>query len=178
MNIFFLDENPFKAAEMLCDKHLSKMQLEQSQLLCTAVHKLSLAKVYEASGKKLYKKTHANHPSAVWTRASLGNLMWLRDYCIGMDCEWQTRNHLEHASHKVSCDAVNFLILSSGLTESEQLLTEVPLCMPDEIRPCSHLPLSQAVEYYRKYYLLHKAYMAKWPAGRHPYWWVAKEVML
>jgi hypothetical protein len=39
MNIFFLDKNPQKAAEYLCDKHVPKMLLESSQMLCTAVQR-------------------------------------------------------------------------------------------------------------------------------------------
>ena len=36
MNIFFLDENPQKAAQSLCDKHVVKMVLETAQMCSTA----------------------------------------------------------------------------------------------------------------------------------------------
>ena len=36
MNIFYLDKDPVKAAEMSCDKHVVKMILESAQMLCTA----------------------------------------------------------------------------------------------------------------------------------------------
>lgn len=39
MNIFVLDQDPVKAAEYLCDRHIIKMLLESTQLLCT-VHRL------------------------------------------------------------------------------------------------------------------------------------------
>ena len=35
MNIFYLHENPVTAAEMSCDKHVTKMILESAQLLST-----------------------------------------------------------------------------------------------------------------------------------------------
>jgi len=38
MNIFYLDRNPYKAAEKHYNKHVVKMVLEAAQLLCTAHH--------------------------------------------------------------------------------------------------------------------------------------------
>ena len=36
MNVFFLDTRPDTAAEMHCDKHVTKMIIEYGQLLSTA----------------------------------------------------------------------------------------------------------------------------------------------
>ena len=36
MNIFYLDKDPKRCAEMHCDKHVVKMSLEYAQLLSTA----------------------------------------------------------------------------------------------------------------------------------------------
>ena len=36
MNIFYVDRDPVKAAQMMCDKHIVKMILESAQMLCTA----------------------------------------------------------------------------------------------------------------------------------------------
>ncbi len=33
MNIFVLDENPIRAAEMMCDKHIPKMVVESAQMM-------------------------------------------------------------------------------------------------------------------------------------------------
>ena len=33
MNIFFLDKDPVKAAQMQCDKHVVKMVLETAQMV-------------------------------------------------------------------------------------------------------------------------------------------------
>ena len=35
MNIFVIDHDPVKAAEMQCDKHVVKMIVESAQILCT-----------------------------------------------------------------------------------------------------------------------------------------------
>ena len=49
MNIFFLDDNPQKAARMLFDKHVNKMLLESAQMLFTAVRRHG----YDGGGYKL-----------------------------------------------------------------------------------------------------------------------------
>ena len=40
MNIFCLDEDPIKAVQMMCDKHIVKMILESAQLMSTAHREL------------------------------------------------------------------------------------------------------------------------------------------
>ena len=39
MNIFVLDENPIRAAEMMCDKHIPKMVVESAQMMASAVRR-------------------------------------------------------------------------------------------------------------------------------------------
>ena len=39
MNIFILDKNPIKAAQLQCDKHVVKMIVESGQMLST-VHRM------------------------------------------------------------------------------------------------------------------------------------------
>ena len=38
MNIFYLNRDPYKAAEIQYNKHVVKMILESAQMLCTAHH--------------------------------------------------------------------------------------------------------------------------------------------
>ena len=38
MNIFYLDRDPVKAAQIQYNKHVVKMILESAQMLCTAHH--------------------------------------------------------------------------------------------------------------------------------------------
>ena len=80
MNIFYLDPDPKTCAQMHCDKHVTKMIIEYSQLMSTA-HRVIDGEEYidNSSGRKikrwklsdiredvLYKATHINHPSAIW----------------------------------------------------------------------------------------------------------------
>ena len=69
MNIFAVDECPLIAASQLCDKHVVKMVLETAQLASTTFHTRGL--------DAPYRKTHENHPSAVWARTSRQNFEWM-----------------------------------------------------------------------------------------------------
>ena len=62
MNIFYLDKDPVKAAQVQYNKHVVKMILESAQMLCTAHH------VYGDPDSVPYKQAHLNHPSTIWTR--------------------------------------------------------------------------------------------------------------
>ena len=67
MNIFNLDENFIISAEFHNDKHCCKMIVELAQLLCCAHHSIN------NTFPNIYKKTHFNHPCAVWVRECVEN---------------------------------------------------------------------------------------------------------
>lgn len=69
MNIFATDPCPRLSALALDDLRANKMVVETAQLMCTAIAL--------SGGTTPYRPTHANHPCAVWARASLSNYMWL-----------------------------------------------------------------------------------------------------
>ena len=75
MNIFFLHILPQICAEMHIDKHVVKMILETTQLLCSAHYMANEnnTPIYTPC----YKLTHKNHPSSIWTRESKENYKWL-----------------------------------------------------------------------------------------------------
>ena len=52
MNIFYLDRDPRRAAEMMHDKHVVKMVLETAQILSTVCHR------YGVRHPGLYRPTH------------------------------------------------------------------------------------------------------------------------
>ncbi|MEK9955017.1 MAG: hypothetical protein VW577_06375, partial [Pelagibacteraceae bacterium] len=56
------------------------MILEYAQLLSTAHHVLD----GEDAPEGIYKKTHVNHPSAVWARQNRDNYLWL--YVLFIEC--------------------------------------------------------------------------------------------
>ena len=144
MNIFFLHVDPRIAAEYHCDKHVVKMILETAQLLYTACWILDPDNI----PPNAYKKTHANHPCAIWVRESLSNYKWLVEMGLWLCNEYRFR-YGEHKTHKTE---PHLLWLQSnpprGLTEKG--ITEIRLAMPVEYK------LPNPIQSYRKYYIIAK----------------------
>jgi len=123
MNIFVLDENPAKAAEYHCNKHVVKMILESTQML-SAVHWLHLEKrmiggISTAKSKipkrvrdrkeliiksvkkdeiPPYSMTHIRHPCTVWSCFTYGNYMWLLELAQALSNEYTKRYKKIHKS--------------------------------------------------------------------------------
>ena len=137
MKIFLLDFDARRAAEAHCDKHVVKMILETAQLLYSA-HWSHPRLILPQNA---YKKTHANHPCAVWTRESLSNYRWLCELGLALCAEFtfrygkihKTQAHLEWlAAHPPA-------LPDPGITEIRQAMP------PEYKRP-------NPVEAYRAYY--------------------------
>ena len=117
MNIFYLDDDPIQCAKYHVDKHIVKMITEYCQLLSTA-HRLLDGMLYYATSKNgrkikrwslpddrenvLFKATHVNHPSNVWTRESLSNYMMLFKLYIACIAEYKYRYGKIHGSSRPS----------------------------------------------------------------------------
>ena len=157
MNIFFLHMNARICAQMHLDKHVIKMILETTQLLCSAVH---MTNSYEPC----YKLTHKNHPSAIWTRESLDNYLWLCDLGLELCQEYTYRYGKIHKceSHLISLKARPADLPQIGFTTPR-------LAMPDSYKQYD------TVTAYRYYYLYDKTDILSWKgkvAGREPPEWV------
>jgi hypothetical protein len=148
MNIFVLDLDPVNAARYQCDRHVVKMVLESAQLLCSA---------HESAP---YKRTHYNHPSAVWTRSSLSNYKWLLSHAYGLAAEYTKRYDKEHKCVEVLnwCRDNDPGIPDLGLTPFAQ-------AMPDQYKN------SDPVVAYRIYYIKEKYKIAKWKHNNAPAWY-------
>lgn len=156
MNIFVLDETPQLCAKYHADAHVVKMILETAQLLCSAVQLVS------EPDSSLYKITHQNHPSAIWTRASLENFLWLTELGLYLGEEYTFRYGKTHKSID--------MILKSFEHRGVQNLPDIPMtpfavAMPDELKT------SDAVESYRNYYQTEKRHLAKWTKRGTPHWY-------
>ena len=164
MNIFFLHLDPKTCAQMHVNKHVVKMILESTQLLCTA-HHLSPNKM---GYKPPYKLTHKNHPSALWTRESVSNYKWLcklgKELCI----EYKYRYNKEHKSEKYIDELMNNVpdIEDIGFTQPRQ-------AMPDMYKD-----LNDSLEAYRQYYFFEKTDLHEWKNREKPYWIVDMENMV
>lgn len=149
MNIFVLNECPEVAASMMCDKHVIKMILETSQLLSTAHHILDGANAIQG----IYKKTHHNHPSAVWVRKSSENYIWTLRHLNAL-CEHYTRRYRN--VHKTESSGISTLLASLPKNIPEGSLTRFAMAMPDVYKT------SCPVESYLNYYVYDKTRMLEW----------------
>jgi len=155
MNIFFLDEQPSKAAEYHCDKHVVKMILETAQIVST---------VYERYGKHhdgLLKPCFRNHPCTLWAGNSRQNLQWLVSLGIELNKQYMQRYKREHKYLEM------FLELGSLKHEfmPDNGFTKPALAMPPECQ------MVDAVESYRLYYMTNKRHIVSWKNGT-PSWYI------
>ena len=139
MNIFYLDKDPVKAAQVQYNKHVVKMILESAQMLCTAHHCYGDKDQVE---NVPYKQAHLNHPSTVWTRRSKSTYMWLYNHMMALGDEYTKRYGKKHLSI-TKCEHLRCYPMDIPHEPFEQ----PPQCMPDEYKdPCS-------VQAYWNYYI-------------------------
>ena len=176
MNIFYLDKNYQKNAEYHLDKHIVKMPIEYAQLLSTA-HRLLDGSVYLGKTKKnrnikrwflddnreynLYKASHVNHPSAIWTRSTSGNYMMMYTIYWYVCKEYEYRYGRVHGSFTLSNTLSK---LPKNIIHDKQF--DIPQCMPEycKMPKCS-------ISAYRNYYKKEKNSFAKWKNREVPFWY-------
>jgi len=186
MNIFALDDSPELSAQMMCDKHISKMIVESAQMLSTAHRMLDgqETRKQSRSGKRwvryfnlpvadedlIYKAVHFNHPCTVWCRQNDSNYTWLYDHMMYLGIEYTKRYGKTHSTIE---------LLGERLCEPPKnikygLRTPFALAMPDEYKS------KDAQHSYRIFYKNEKTF-AKWERGvSEPHWWknISKKVEL
>jgi hypothetical protein len=170
MNIFYLDKNPQRCAQMHVDKHCVKMILEYAQLLSTAHRVLDgvLTVGLSQSGRKqqryilsderqqmLYSATHINHPSAVWVRQSNANYMWLAELLEECCREYSYRYG---KIHKVESSGLMQILKNVfPINISDKPFTEPTPAMPDECK----VP-GDSIQSYHNYYWSNKKHLWSW----------------
>ena len=166
MNIFFLDTDTKQCAKYHCDKHVVKMILEYCQLLSTAHRVLDEGELDEWMDETLYKKTHVNHPSAVWVRQNARNYQYVFDLLFSLSTEYKQRYGKPHASWQKLRFALCTYPRNISLTNIKEPLdlNAAPQCMPDEYKD------DNTVQAYRNYYNGGKYQIAKWKNTVTPEW--------
>lgn len=142
MNIFFVDYDPCKAAQALCNKHVIKQVLESAQMLSTAQHVMGYG--MDSSESDFYSKTHMNHLCNKWIRESYQNYKWLLTHAISLCTEYTFRYNKQHKSSIVIFAACNFPL---GFDYTNHVLTPPAQAMPDEYKD------TDPVKAYRRYYI-------------------------
>ena len=114
MNLFILDKDPIKAAQLQCDKHVVKMIVESAQMLSTAHRMLdgvqsrrksqsgkTMSKYWELPDDReavLYKAVHMGHPCTVWTMQNDNNYRWHFEHFSALCKEYTYRYDKIHAT--------------------------------------------------------------------------------
>jgi len=137
MNIFYLSPNVKECARLHCDKHVVKMILECAQLLSSAHHVLE-----SPIADQVYKKTHMNHPSAVWVRESETHYQYVYQLMLALGEEYTNRYGKTHLTITKMKDVLRKLPPKIPLAGWHV----PPQCMPDE---CKH---KDTVVAYMAYY--------------------------
>jgi hypothetical protein len=155
LNIFILDNDPYVCAEYMFDKHISKMLVEQIQILSTNL------RLKGCDDPRLYKITHQNHPCCKWARESSDNFDWVIQHSWGLYDEYRLRygDKLHKSGELIK------IIENYGFHFINKGLTPFALAMPDEYKT------NDPVQSYRQYYQS-KSSIAKWEKGREkPEWY-------
>lgn len=164
MNVFAVDDNPYVAAEYMCDKHINKMMIESCQILSCVIDTrsgdMSLSKTLELPQ---YPKAHAKHPCTLWAMASTQNAQWLIKHLHGLEQQFKIR--FPRSEHKLNGIFKIYTLQLEKCTFPEQKRTPFAQAMPDQYRV-----EGDAVAAYRMYYLMDKSF-AVWKRTETPHWY-------
>jgi len=182
MNIFYLDEDPVVAAQLMCNKHISKMIVETAQMLSTCHRMLDgqYSKRSSVSGKRMvpyyelpdwredvmYKAVHFNHPCNVWIRETTSNYDWLYNHFLGLGKEYEERYGRTH-------DTITKLkkpLWNKPNNIRQDKLTPPALAMTD--RPECIIPGNPVKSYQNFYITKQERFKMVWPEGKEPKWFV------
>ena len=181
MNIFALHESPEVSAEMACDKHVVKMILESTQLLCTAHRVLDGVEYTDLTknGRKikrwrldddvkenlLYKAGWLKHPSTVWLMQSAFNYNWLYRHMMALNNEYKLRYN--HTKDHMCVEKLGILLSIPPKNSPLNVMgTDATPAMPEECK----VP-GDSVASYRKYYIMKKHRFATWKNKLPPKWY-------
>ena len=152
MNIFYLDKIPKQCARYHNDKHVVKMVLETTQLLC-GVH-------WFMGGTAPYKQTHINHPCSIWARTNKENYNWLCYLGIELCFEYKRRYQKVHKCY----DIIIWCFHNPPKLPNGNFF-DPPMAMPNEYKIVNDTVLS-----YRNYYMKEKHSFSTWKNTDTPDW--------
>lgn len=156
MNLFILHTDNKVNAMHHADKHVVKMPIEATQLLCTVMREW-------CDIDYGYKSTYVSHPVTRWVGASFLNFAWTIDYANQLLLEYEYRFDRVHATMEVL----------QGVTDH---WAQVSRCLPSGDKTPHHLAVSPELKHlepvlaYRAYYLKTKTRLFKWTKREVPSW--------
>tara|TARA_R110001592_G_scaffold138248_1_gene357042 strand:+ start:5563 stop:6117 length:555 start_codon:yes stop_codon:yes gene_type:complete len=182
MNIFVLDNDPVKAARMVCDSHASKMCVEGIQMLVSALlnngapaDKMPLTKTTGRPHKGGYK----NHPATKWASENLSNWVWLLSHTQELCSEFTRRFGGKHFAETQLNALFGACAWEDYIPDAEEKTPFARCLNQSQGRNLDLLDTDNytAVEAYREFYRRDKVSIAKWEKGTPaPDWWYSEEV--
>lgn len=176
LNIFYVSDDPIQAARWMVDRHVVKMILESAQLLSTA-HRFidgreTMGKSRNGRNAKrwvlddarddvIYQATHINHPSAIWTRQSVGNYNWLVEHFFALGEEYTYRYGKTHKCF----GELSYQLQSPPKNLTNYDMTKMLCAMANE-----YVISEDPVTNYRNYYVRGKAHLHSWKNRTPPEW--------
>tara|TARA_A100001234_G_scaffold221098_1_gene235848 strand:+ start:920 stop:1459 length:540 start_codon:yes stop_codon:yes gene_type:complete len=169
MNIFFLSLVPQEIAELSCDQHVIKIQLEIAQMLYTAWYYANQEQYvrehapYTKNGSQRgYKPAHKKHPMTMWISSSPRNYMFACDIGLALSKEYTKRYGKIH-----TCEEHLRWLKDNVPPHFDEHISDtayysvqgIPECMP----AAYHCP--DVIDAYRKYYINDKASFARYKTG-------------
>jgi len=166
MNIFFLSLIPKEIANMSCDQHVVKIQLEICQMLYTAwyfsneeefVH--ARAPVTKDGNRRGYRPAHQKHPMTMWVASSLENYMYACKIGIALTLEYTRRYGKTHtcATHLLWLHENRPSHFEERKSGTAYYSNEgIPECMPEEYKS------KNVVDAYQLYYMVDKMGFARY----------------
>ena len=145
MNIFWLDKDPLLAVQYHCDKHIVKMPLELTQMLCTAHH------LHNSVFTIPYKPVHQKHPCTLWIAECATHYKIAWKFGQRLFKEYTYRYRRVHASQTV---LEHLYYPPSRIPEGKYRFP--PQAMPDQYKHHDY------VYAYQQYYIGEKARFCKW----------------
>ena len=180
MNLFWLDEDPFKSIEYHCDKHIVKMPTEYKQMLSTA-HRVLDGEMYidrtksgarikrwkhpdRKMNRDLYLAGHVNHPTNIWLRECTENYMLMFTYYKLICEEYTYRYGKEHGAKEnwwIFREPPKNMPSLGKTTPVPQAMKQFPECMVKD----------DSVQAYRNFYVVAKKSFATWKERGRPSWY-------
>ena len=154
MQIFFVDEDPYKAAQALHDIHVRKQIVETAQILSTNLRLMFDGEIVD----ELYKSYNPNHPVTKWARESYNNFMWTYYHFRALLEEYSYRTGKIHKSYE-KYSILKWLIhnkINKDIFPKKEI---TPLLA---VKDAACIISNDPVETYRNYYRKHKLFFETW----------------
>lgn len=155
MQLFILDQNPERAAEMLCDSHLRKMCLETAQILSSVLYRQG-----RAVPSELPKPYNPNHP-VIRAIDTPEKIYWVIRYNMSLHREYFRRFGKTHAYYSF-CRKYRKLFSCIPL-----ILRKEDLTFARDFKDFS-IEESELVLAYRSYYRYKKTKLRSWHYTKTP----------